>query len=252
MWAFVATWTGYAVSASERGAAVRLNRRDLAVVARETLARATMLCTLPLGLIAFAPVGSANATQSVPVLLVADRSTTRHGLVLLQLFLQRRGWRWVWAPRVPQGSLAERGEALGTAIDDLLRQAGGDAIDLVGHGAGGLVAAWHAKHGTHAQRIRRVVTIGTPWGGTRTAVFRRGRLATDLVLGAPALDALLPLGSPTTAIWSPTDPEVVPPESARPRDAHSIRLDNAGHLELLFSPRAFRAVQAALSTPGTA
>ena len=69
------------------------------------------------------------------------------------------------------------------------------------------------------------------------SVFLRGPHARETVPGAHQLDELVPPPVPTLSIWSPDDPFVVPSSSALPEGVESVRLDGAGHLELLISAR---------------
>lgn len=99
-------------------------------------------------------------------------------------------------------------------------------------------------------RVRQFITLGTPWQGTRTALFGRlRRNAAELMPNAPTLDQFQELSTPTLSIWSPDDTTVIPAQSAAPEWLKTVRLDGTGHLELLTSPRALRAIQTALDSP---
>ena len=102
--------------------------------------------------------------------------------------------------------------------------------------------------------MRRLVTLATPWQGTKLAVFGRSLSLREVRHRAPVLDRLFPEDTPTVCIWSPDDPVVVPAGSALPPDGHGTRvaIEAAGHVELLVSARAFRAVLASLEQPMSA
>lgn len=226
----------------------------LAMVFREALARSVFFVARPFNLFG----GEArHATAAVeqrrvpPVILVPGLDVGRVSMLVLSTFLERRGWPWVWA--VGRGgreqSLAEQAEGFHRQVMELQRVSGEAAIDVVGFGTGGLLAAWYVKHHETAP-VRRLITIGTPWQGTRIAVFQRGRAAREVLPGSHVLDGLVPERVPTTCLWSPDDPIVVPTTSAVPEHgAQSVRIEGAGHLEMLLSARVFRAVQAALEQP---
>ncbi len=93
-------------------------------------------------------------------------------------------------------------------------------------------------------------TLGTPWEGTRLAVFFRGPHALECLYGAHHLDGLAPPAVQTFSIWGEDDPFVVPATSALPEGVEGVRLQAAGNMDLLVSARAFRAVEAALEHPG--
>lgn len=245
----VAAW---AVRVADTGQPAEVDRRTLAVVSREAAARSLFTVTSPLGG-ARAPSRSLAGVPEKrvpPVLLLPGLDAGRASLLWLQAFLRHRGWPWVWI--TDRGGrdmgLAERAEALDREIGRYLQATGARELDIVAFGTGGLLAAWHIKH--HEPRVRRLVTIGTPWAGTRLAVFQRGRSALEVLPGSHLLDGLVPDQVPTTCIWSPDDPIVVPTRSAVPETGvQTVRIEGAGHLEMLLSARVYRAVQAALEQP---
>ncbi len=223
---------------------------------REAMARSLFFLGRPLQW--FGGSAPAMSTAAVPqrrlppVLLVPGLDAGRVSMFGLATFLQRRGWPWVWV--VSRGSreqsLSEAAEAFHEQVRQLCEASRAESIDLVGFGTGGLVAAWYVKHHPEAP-VRRLVTIGTPWRGTRIAVFQRGRAAREVLPGSHILDGLAPPRVPTYCVWSPSDPIVVPTSSAVPQEGvQSVRIEGAGHLEMLLSPRVYRAVQAALEQAG--
>lgn len=246
----VAALVGFAVLAVERGEPVRLGVPAVSRLVREGCARFLIVVLFPFGLGQPPPVARGPGERGrVPVLLVPGHASNRAALLFLRIFLTRRGWAWVWPVnvRAREGGLAEMAALLGRRVRELQRVTGADQVDLVGHSLGGLVAAWYVAHLDEERRIRRVVTLATPWGGTRMAVFAPGRLATELLYGAPALDGLAPPPVPAVSVWSPDDNVVIPASSAVPEGVESAELEGAAHTEMLFSARAYRAVQAALA-----
>lgn len=245
---------GFAVMAAERGEPVRLDRPFVARWVREGCARALLFVLAPLGLGQGRPAPSGSGKRGpdegrAPVLLVPGHGQNRSALAFLRIFLTSRGWAWVWPVNVStsEGGLADRASELSRRVDELLRVTGAEQVDIVGHGLGGLAAAWYVRHLDGAPKVRRLVTLATPWRGTKMAVFGGERLAEDLRLDAPALDALAPPPVPTVAVWSPVDNDIVPAASAVPEGAESVEVADAGHTEMLISARIYRAVQAALS-----
>ncbi|MEZ4236554.1 MAG: alpha/beta fold hydrolase [Myxococcota bacterium] len=190
--------------------------------------------------------------KPIPVLLVPGLTWNRTSLWPLATFLRRRGWRWVLpvdrAGR--QRTLADEAEALGASLRRLCAASGAEQVDLVAFSTGGLVAAWYLRH-HGAGRVRRLVTLGTAWQGTRMAVFGRGRATEEILYRSHVLDGLWPVPVPTVCVFSPDDPVVVPATSAVPPDhADVVQVEACGHVEMLISARVYRAVQAALEQPG--
>lgn len=253
---------GFAVSAADRGEPVKLDAATVALLVREGCARALFLVMQPLGMgqapprSVQPPLGPDGPPRPrAPVVLVPGHGHNRVSLAFLRAFLVNRGWEWVWPVNVAsrEAGLADMAMELGRRVDELRRITGADKVDVVGQSMGGLVAAWYVHHLDGDAKVRRLVTLGTPWGGTRVAVFARSKLARDLMPGSPVLDGLAPPPVPTVCVWSPHDPVVVPAESATPDGTDVVALDGCGHTEMMVSSRAFRAVQAALShLPSTA
>lgn len=241
---------GWVVLATDRAEPVRFGVRDLSLVMREGCVRALLWAMRPLvGLESSSPPDGRAFGQRLPVLLVPGRGGGRASLAFLRMFLDRRGVPSVYAMRftATDPTLPELASEVGVAVEALVRASGAPRIDVVAHGTGGLAAAWYAQHVDRGNHIRRVVTLGTPWRGTRLAVFVRGRLGAEILPGSALLDSLQPPVVPTIAIGSHDDTAVVPSSSAFPSGATPVILDAASHLDLVASARAFRAVNAALT-----
>lgn len=240
---------GWVVLATDRAEPVKFGVRELALVMREGCVRAVLWTISPLAALESTspPTGRAIGPRA-PVLLVPGIGGGRVSLAFLRLFLDARGVPSVYAMKFTgtDPTLVELASEVGRAVEALIRASGAERIDVVAHGTGGLAAAWYAQHVDRGARIRRLVTLGTPWRGTRLAVFVRGRVGAEIVHGSALLDSLQPPIVPTVAIGSPDDTAVVPPSSAFPTGAVPVSIDGAGHLDLVASARAFRAVNAAL------
>ena len=121
-------------------------------------------------------------------------------------------------------------------IDAVLAQTGARQVALVGHSMGGLVIrAWLARHG--GERVCRVVTLGTPHGGTRLARLGLGRNARQM---EPESAWLKTLGETTVdhvAVFSAHDNYVMPRSRLEWPGARRIELSGLGHLAMVFSPR---------------
>jgi len=244
----------YAVAAAERGATVVIDVPTFSLLVREGTARALFLLMRPFG------TGQAPCRPSLvdpaalerprpPVLLVTGHLANRSALAFLRTFLVQRGWPWVWAVNVTarDGKIADMAAELAKCVDEMQRVTAAPKVDVVAWSQGGLVAAWYVHHLGGADKVRRLVTLGTPWKGTKSAVFVRTPAGSEMRYGSPTLDGLAPPGVPTVSVWSPDDAVVVPASSATPDGIDTVCIDGLGHAEMVLSTRAFRAVQAALS-----
>jgi palmitoyl protein thioesterase len=125
-----------------------------------------------------------------------------------------------------------------------------ERIDVVGHSEGGLIGRYYVQRLDGAQRVRHLVTLGTPHRGTFWAYagYLLGRVAPSLaqmVPGSPLLRALtderFPPGVRLTSIYSRWD-SICPPSSCRV-DSHqrahltNVEVADVGHIELLLSAR---------------
>ncbi|PWF48527.1 esterase/lipase family protein [Massilia glaciei] len=137
------------------------------------------------------------------------------------------------------------------AVEDLCRRANAPRVLIVAHSMGGLVArAYLNAHG--AARVARVITLGTPHGGTRLARFVPGRNAAQMLRGgAPgasgcvddaaaasawlrALAAAEPDAARAlvTSLYTHHDNIVAPQTSGHLPGARNIAFGGVGHVAL--------------------
>lgn len=194
-------------------------------------------------------------------------------MVLVHGFLCNRG---VWLPWLPE--LRARGHAyvaltlepaFGSvddyvaAIDTAMRQvqaATGLPPVLVGHSMGGLAArAWlRTLAQPPAQRVHRILTLGTPHHGTWPARFSHTTNGMQMRLDSPWLQALAASeGTAQRALfscwYSDCDNIVYPTRSATLDGADNHLLHGLGHVHMVYAPQVRAACWQALQTgPGSA
>lgn len=177
-------------------------------------------------------------------------------LGVLAFWLRRWGRSVVTLPTFGPSAAGIRhyAEHLRGHIREVLGRTGADAVDLVGHSLGGLIAraclAEARRSGDSSVRAAHLVTLGTPHQGTGFWVFTWGDCGLDMKPGSPFLRWLgeEPLGVAAAAIYSTAD-SMVPEESASGWNAPSVRkarVEGAGHVALSMHPRAARRVFEAL------
>jgi len=176
--------------------------------------------------------------------LVANRS----GFLPLQTVLRLAGHR-----RQVAVSYRSRGsiEALALRLKrELDRRVGGGRIDLIAHSLGGLVARFYVQQLGGERRVDRLITLGTPHRGTHAASFVPSALVRQLLPDGPFLRHLNALPAPertrVTSILGGRDLLVQPVEAAACPFGEVRRLDDLGHVELLFRPEVFAEVAIAL------
>jgi len=140
-------------------------------------------------------------------------------------------------------------EPLARRIAEVLAQTGAAQLILIGHSMGGLVArAYLRRHG--AAQVQRLVTLGTPHGGSELARFGLGENARQM---RPGNEWLASQGTPpvdTLIIYSAHDNYVLPPSCLELPGAQRCVLARLGHLAMLFSPRVSQALLERLSRVG--
>lgn len=225
----------------------------VALLSRESVGRVLILAAWPLGRFWDRPPTRRTGvdTGHPPVLFLPGYGTQWTVFAFLQLFLGHRGFRWLWAVNHAgrDVELADQARHLHKRILRLKRVTGAEKVDVVGFSMGGVVAAWYVSHGPGKEHVRRLVTIGSPWKGTRIANQAMTPVGRQLRHESPALQGLDPRAVPTVSVWSPDDPTIVPADSAVPAGCSTIRVDRVGHLDQMFNGRVFRAVHRALVEP---
>lgn len=199
--------------------------------------------------------------------------TGQRGVVLVHGFLCNRG---VWLPWLPElrarghayvaltlepafGSVDDYVAAIDTAMCQVQAATGLPPV-LVGHSMGGLAArAWlRTLAQPPAQRVHRILTLGTPHHGTWPARFSHTTNGMQMRLDSPWLQALAASeGAAQRALfscwYSDCDNIVYPTRSATLDGADNHLLQGLGHVHMLYAPQVRAACWQALQTgPGSA
>lgn len=245
---------GTAINRTWRGEPLRLSRAGVSRFLREWAVHVLLVPLQAMGWWPRPPVPSRHpddgAGARLPVILVPGYAMNRGYLIPLTLFLRRRGWKWVWPinNRPASAPIPVYARKLAEAVEELCRRTGADRVDLVAHSMGGVIAGWYVNRMDGARRVRRMVTVATPWRGTMMHVWGRRRQARDLAPESEVIAGIQPPAVPVTAIWSRSDQLVIPPEHAVCEGVEAVELAHAGHMEMLLSARAWRLVADALAT----
>lgn len=175
-----------------------------------------------------------------PILLVHGYLQTRSNFVLLGPRLLAAGLGPVYTINLRpwNAGLVPQARIVSDYIDEILRATRCRDIDVVAHSMGGLIAriADPPRPGVaRRRRIRRLVTLGTPHGGTKLAHVTPGDAARDMLDGSPVLRALpTPAPGMIVAISSEHDAVILPPEHARIGPCgRDVIVSHVGHFSLL-------------------
>jgi triacylglycerol lipase len=218
------------------------DERTAHIVGRELLAFVAASLLYPFGL-RRSPRRTARRAEQRTVVLVHGYLANRGPLLPLAAYLRARGHKQILAYEY-SGAAGIEQAAIG--LRDFLRaRVRGGRIDLVCHSLGGLVARVYLQELGGARRVDRCITLGTPHRGTYNAYWVTSRVGREL---RPDSALLARLDSSRAAaanvrfasIVAGSD-NIVIPRVFSSTDA-VVHVPGLGHMGLLFSPTAFRAV----------
>jgi triacylglycerol lipase len=214
----------------------------LRIVGRELLALAAAGLLYPFGLGRSVKRTRRGAEQRTLV-LIHGYLGNRSSLLPLSAWLRACGHKQILSYEY---SSAHGIEQAAIGLRDFLRKnVRGGGIDLVCHSLGGVVARVYLQQLGGFRRVDRCVCLGTPHRGTYNAYWIASRVGREL-RPYSALLARLQATQPVAArvrfssIVAGSDNIVIPRVFASNEEV--VHLPGLGHLGLLFSPSAFRAV----------
>lgn len=190
------------------------------------------------------------ARHETPVLLVHGYCCNRGAWWWIKPRLERAGFVVATVTLEPVlGDIDDYAVPLAERIEAVCRETGAQRVALVCHSLGGLSARAYLR-ACGAERIARLITIGTPHHGSRLWRFGLGRNARQMRPGGEWIEALaaqpLPAAVAATSIYSLHDNLVAPQDSAILDGARLLPLAGRGHLEMLQSRRVLELVIDAL------
>lgn len=202
----------------------------------------------------------ATASAAPPVVLLHGFMDNRSVFVVLRRALTRHGHRHLeslnYSPLTRD--IRTAAELLGRHVEEICSRTGQSRVDIVGHSLGGLIARYYVQRLGGDRRVRTLVTLGTPHGGTAVApgagvhpIVRQMRGGSSVIeeLRAPAPGCRTRFVS----FWSEWDQVMVPTRTARvdhpDLDAVNVRVTGIGHLALPVHPTVAAAIREALDTP---
>lgn len=232
--------------------------REAAMLWREAWAVcAAQLFEFPFHALAVRPDPRPVPGAGVPVVLVhgyfSDRGYFRH----LVHALEARGAAPLFTPNFTSifASIERFAAELHEEIERICAATGAAQVVLVCHSMGGLAARCYlARHG--AGRVRKLVTIASPHGGTVHARLGSGENGRQMRRASRFLETLRRRegergpGCATTSLYTPQDNLVAPARSSILPWARNVAIPGLGHVEILRSRRLAEAVEAELRECG--
>jgi len=198
----------------------------------------------------------APAPIDVPVVLLHGVLCNAGVWLRMSRFLTRCGVTGLYSLSYgpPLASIESFADQLATKIDAVLEATGARSVMVVAHSMGGLVVrAYIRQYG--AQKLARVLTIGTPHHGSVLAWLFHGASLAQLRPGNAWLVALnrerIDPSLRFVSIWSWHDSMVAPQTSAELPGAVDVTLVGIGHNALLGDREVFEHAHAEISAART-
>jgi triacylglycerol lipase len=184
------------------------------------------------------PSGLPSQNRPGPVMLVPGYGGGTGALDVLAGRIRAAG-RVAVVVRLPgtgTGSLIADAAVLNTAVNQELAR-GAPSVDVIGYSAGGVVTLIWARLDDGVAKARRVVTLGSPFHGTRLASGAAGLVpgacpvaCQQLVPGSSLLASLRASDAADLprwlSLWTTDDTTVTPPDSARLAGAISVAVQS--------------------------
>jgi triacylglycerol lipase len=165
--------------------------------------------------------------------------------------LKRNGYGQVYAFSFTswKTSFEEVYEKLEAWMKKVERECSGKEMVMVGHSLGGLLAKTYAgsRDSVQPSPIRRVITLGTPFMGSKMAALGFGSLSKSLQYQGPLVGEMAKCHPstqlPCVAFYSPVDNMVLPPDSLLPpAEWKQERTVPLGHTAVLYHGPTFERV----------
>ena len=165
------------------------------------------------------PPGPAEKT---PIIFVHGLYHNQTGWYFYLRWFRRWGWSHVKAVnlRGKFRSIHEFARILADEVEKVKAESQSDQVDLVGHSMGGLVIRAYLTEDSARAKIRRVVTLGSPHGGSKLAVLGLGQAAKEMIPGSAFLQSLsqslqIPQSGRFCSIYTVVDNMVLPNEATK-------------------------------------
>jgi pimeloyl-ACP methyl ester carboxylesterase len=197
-----------------------------------------------------------------PVVLLHGFIDNRSVFVLLRRSLAQHGRQQIeslnYSPLTCD--IRTAAELLGRHIAEICERTGSRQVDIVGHSLGGLIARYYVQCLGGDLRVRTLVTLGTPHGGTRVVPLANAHpIVRQMRPGSAVLEELArPAPGCRThfvSFWSDLDHLMDPLETARidHQDlmVQNIQVTGIGHLALPVHPAVATGIRQALDTART-
>lgn len=195
----------------------------------------------------FLPLPGARREGPRPVIVLHGYAMNRANFLPLAYRLSRAGLGPIvgfeyWT----LGRTAAAARQLAWFVDHVHALTGAPQVDIIGHSMGGVVARYYVTLGGGDGAVHRLITIGSPHGGTDISRVGIGHANRELVIGSKLVTRLAAAPRPQltriTTILSRADALVPAAQQAEIPGAERIVYDDLGHVAMLGSRRVAREI----------
>lgn len=187
------------------------------------------------------PTGRAERT---PIIFIHGLYHNHTAWYLYLRWFRRWGWEHTTAMnlRGKFRSIQNYVQVLTEEVERVLADTGSSQVDLVGHSMGGLVIRSYLANDSAKEKVRRVVTLGSPHHGSKFTVFGVGEATKEMRPGSSFLEKLnqagiqLPETNRFYSIYTIVDNMVLPNDSPKLAwdGVKNIETRTVSHVGLVF------------------
>ncbi len=183
--------------------------------------------------------GKKDNKNTYPVLFVHGYSRNLSDFFVILFVLWRKGFSRLYAINYDSFSktIQEIAALLEREVERICNKENTNKVIIVAHSLGG-VASRYLMSVMKNDRIFRLISIGSPYRGTRMAVFGVGKSSVHLLTDHPFFDSFSMVDDVKRifSIYSTHDNIVIPYNSPVIEGGNNLEINWAGHATLLFHP----------------
>lgn len=204
------------------------------------------LVIYPFGIIDFSYLKFGKEEKELPIVLVHPYMMNRACMFYIFLKLKLKGYKNVFIVNIyPKlAPIEKQAEMLKIQVENLLKRINKNEFVGIGHSQGGIILLYYKKYLDTENKLRKIITIGSPLKGTKIAVFATSPNGKEMMYQSEFIKRLTEgkVNADVLNIYSPIDNLILPHSSAVLENYHQLEAPPIGHIGLLFSPAVFKGI----------
>ena len=136
-----------------------------------------------------------------PILLVPGYGLNRMSMFVISVYLKRLGYEWVWSINHPvqKDDVLAFAEELDEKIRWYCHYTQANEVTVIAHSMGGIVSNLAIQN--HNSPVKKLISIGTPWKGTKLYMFGLGKHVRQLAPTHPIIEKMIVPTVPHLSLW---------------------------------------------------